>query len=268
MDQKDIIAHLKAELSSYDGLGGLFLAGSFGNETADQYSDVDFVAVLDRDDDHQRFVAHWKATLEDAIEIVFWNQFGTGPFLLNAVAENWLRVDLITTTEGAFRNRSRDSVVPLIDANDLHGQLSTQAVPMPPSKEKIAATISEFIRVLGLLHVAIGRGEFYTGVVGAGLQRDHILALLKARGVSDSSGGALHLSKDISDADMQLLCALPYPGPTRAELIKAHAEMARVFFPLARQISSDLDLAFPEAFLAATRNVLKAQLGEEFDISW
>ena len=62
---------------------------------------------------------------------------------------------------------------------------------------------------------------------------------------------------------MALLAALPYPGPDRDELIDAQAALARVFFPLARQLADQVQIEWPEAFEAATRRRLGATLGPD-----
>jgi len=46
MDQQTLIARVTAALADDQRIRGLFLSGSFGRGTADQYSDVDFWAVV------------------------------------------------------------------------------------------------------------------------------------------------------------------------------------------------------------------------------
>jgi hypothetical protein len=74
-------------------------------------------------------------------------------------------------------------------------------------------------------------------------------------------GGALHPSRLLRRDQIALLEALPYPGPDRDALIAAHVAMAEAFLPIARRMSRELGLAWPEAFEAATFRHLEAELG-------
>ena len=67
---------------------------------------------------------------------------------------------------------------PLIDPDDLHSALPDDLPPGAPKPARVQGLIEEFIRVLGLLPVAIGRGEHVVAARGAGLLRDKLIDLM------------------------------------------------------------------------------------------
>ncbi|MBY3389195.1 hypothetical protein [Rhizobium laguerreae] len=52
-------------------------------------------------------------------------------------------------------------------------------------------------------------------------------------------GGALHLSKVLPEADMDLLLSLPFPKPNREEVIDANFDIARHFLPRAYDLGGE-----------------------------
>jgi hypothetical protein len=105
-------------------------------------------------------------------------------------------------------------------------------------------------------------------VWGAGLQRDHIAALLTLRDGIRNSGGALHQSKTMSAPSMALLHSLPYPQPNRDAVINAHIALAHHFFPLARDMAKTHGADWPQAFEDATKRILLLSFGDRFDTNW
>lgn len=271
MDRTALIDKIVGLTAGDPAVRGLFLSGSLGRGDGDQYSDIDFVAVLG-DDDHQAFAVRWRAALEAIAEVVFWHQRGTSEVLLNAVTADWQRVDVFTTRQAAFQSRTQDTLKPLIDHDGLFAALAPKTVPRGADRDRVAWAIGEFIRVLGLLHVAAGRKEYYVAVIGAALLRDQLVTIMtemgKIEGRGGDDGGVLHLSKVLSREDMQVLTSLPFPRPERAAVVEAILQTARVFFPRARALASALDLEWPAAFEQATARVLQVHLGAEFDVTW
>jgi hypothetical protein len=74
-------------------------------------------------------------------------------------------------------------------------------------------------------------------------------------------GGVLHPSRLLTPAQMAVLRQLPYPRPEREAVIAAHVAVAAVFFPLAREMAARIGTVWPDAFEAALRRRLKAELG-------
>ena len=263
MDQQALIEAIQAPMD-IEAVHGLFLAGSFGRGTADQWSDVDFIAVVA--DGQERAVAdHWRAALQQITPIVFWNELARGVLVLNAISEEWLRCDVTIVARKDFGTRAKDTVKPLIDRDGIYATLPDSLSPRQPDAGTVRYLINEFIRMLGLLPVGAGRGEYVTMVLGLGMMRGHLESLLMQDVTAPDPGGILHQSKLLPPEQMRLLASLPYPRPERDALIEANFAITREFMPRARAMAKRLDIEWPEAFEAATRRRLAATLGTEAD---
>ncbi|KRA99147.1 hypothetical protein ASD83_01025 [Devosia sp. Root685] len=267
MNQQDIIAAAKTAFAGDEAVRGLFLSGSFGRGTADEWSDVDLLAVVGKDD--QRGVAdRWRKALSALAPVVYWNELERGGFLINAVTEDWLRCDLNIVTPENFGRRAKNTVRPLVDRDGVYDWLPDSLPPRQPDKGTVSYLIHEFIRMLGLMPVGLGRREYVTMVLGVGMMRGHLEALLMQDVSNPDPGGILHQSKLLPPEQMDLLKSLPYPGPKREALIEANFAIAREFMPRAKAMAERLGIVWPDAFEAATRKRLAATLGGEAGRSW
>lgn len=266
MDQQQLIEAVKAPMD-IEAVRGLFLAGSYGRGTADEWSDVDLIAIVA--DGQERMVAdHWRAVLQQITPIVFWNELPRGVIVLNAISEEWLRCDLTIATSKDFGRRARNTVKPLIDRDGVYDALPDALPPKEPDAGTVRYLIHEFIRMLGLMPVGVGRGEYVTMAVGVGMLRGHLEALLMQDVTLPDPGGILHQSKLLPPEQMRLLASLPYPRPEREALIEANFAIAREFMPRARAMAERLDITWPDEFEAATRRRLALTLGEEVGRAW
>ncbi|UWU29176.1 nucleotidyltransferase domain-containing protein [Rhizobium sp. WSM1274] len=264
MDQTEFIKLVAAKLSDETTVRGLFLGGSFGRGTPDSHSDVDLIALVEPD--HQdEAIATWRSLLEGISPVVFWNQRGQGHVLLNAITEDWLRCDLSIMPPSAFIDRAQDTVKPLIDRDGFYNVLPEALPAKGPDPAKVKYLINEFIRVLGLLRVVVGRGEYLTAVTGIGMLRDHFMNLMLEEVNVPDRGGALHLSKVLPEADMDLLLSLPFPKANREEVIDANFDIARHFLPRAYDLAAKLNLPWPDNFEKATLRFLATSLGPSPD---
>ncbi|MBM7070114.1 aminoglycoside 6-adenylyltransferase [Actibacterium sp. 188UL27-1] len=239
----------------------LCLAGSLGRGAGDDFSDYDFVGVVDPAE-RAEVAKRFRTACEILQPVVLWRQMGRPPALINAILQDWTRIDLFMTDRAAFERRAQTDLLVLHDPDNIVATLP-QVVPAPDPKGRVAYAIEEFIRVLGLISVVIGRGELHTAIWGVALEKDQLITIMQVTGGLDSAGGALHLSKTLLPADMEALMALPYPGPDPDEILASHFAMARAFFPRARALAAELDLTWPTAFEAATRDLLVARFGPE-----
>jgi hypothetical protein len=248
-------------------LDGLFLAGSHGWGRADQYSDLDFVLIAEPDLKPD-LARKWRETLDRLFTVVFCNQWNPGGLLVNAITDDWLRIDVFMETQKEFAARDGNAVRSVIDPLGLHSDLQTYPQTRDADLDRVQFVIQDFIRVLGLLYVCIGRREYYTIIMGVGLLRDNLMALMMEETGQRDTGGILHLSKVLSSEDMGIINDLPFPGHDRDELIAANIGIARVFMPRAKALAKRLDIEWPTAFEAATLQKLKSEFGAEFDVSW
>jgi hypothetical protein len=228
----------------------LFLSGSHGAGMADAFSDVDFVAVAVRDN-HAQVAALWRDAVQAAEPVVYWSERRGQVILLNAVTERWLRCDLVIAAPGDFGRRSKAGLIVLFDRAGLYAGLPDVLPPATPNPESVAGIINEFIRIMGLLPVGLGRGEHVLLVKGVALLRDLLCDLMLEDCPLPDRGGALHLRRLLTPAQMEVLHKLPYPGPERDPLIAAHLAVAAVFFPVAREMAARLEVVWPAALEAA-----------------
>jgi hypothetical protein len=267
MLQDQIIQAVSSALLDHEELRALFLVGSFGKGTADAYSDIDFLAVVE-EGKKAEFPSVWRKILESIAPVVFWNQRPLGGTLINVVTADWVRCDLSIPADNKLGHWSKDTVRVLLDRDGLYETLPPYLTYKGPNTGRVTYLVNEFIRVLGLLSVGMVRGEYFLGTVGAGLLRDHLSSLLvEETGIPDP-GGALHLSRLLSADQMQVLLSLPFPEPERKSIIEAHLATARAFMPRARAMAQKLDIPWPQPFEDATLRNLQRQFGEEFDVSW
>ena len=104
--------------------------------------------------------------------------------LVNAITEDWRRRDLVLVPPADFaeQKRARDTLGVLLDRDGLHDRLPETPPPRTRDPGRWRSSVEEFIRVLGLLPVGLGRGEPVLPVRGAGLRRDLLTADALGRG--------------------------------------------------------------------------------------
>src|SRR5260370_14153382 len=173
MNQSLFIERIKTTLQSDPRVRAVFLSGSFGDGTADQYSDVDLILVTEHGG-QEDFLRSWLAILGTICKVVFWQRPFPGVPLLNAITSEWLRCDLLVFDSDQLRIRSQDSLKVLLDESNLYTTLPADD-PMKGGPSNFAAIVNEFIRVLRLAPVAIGREEYAVAVTGVGLLRSSLI---------------------------------------------------------------------------------------------
>jgi hypothetical protein len=262
--EPQIYIDLTAEkLPKAQGLIGLFLGGSYGNGRADAVSDIDFVAVADHVG-HAQIANHWRDVLETLEPLVSWRERISAHSLINTITQSWMRLDLIIIPTDTFAGRVQSGLKPLYDPTGLYDLLAETAPAYTPSPQRVACILDEFFRVFGMAPVALARNEYVTMVWGTSLMRDLLRDIMLEDCPLADRGGAMHLSTLISKGDMQLLEAMPYPGPNGPDLIRAQCKIAETFLPRARALAERVGAEWPEAFEAATRAHLQETHGISF----
>lgn len=262
MTHAKIIDTITEAVRDIPGIKALFLSGSYGNGLADAYSDIDFIMVTDggASDD---VAAIWKDAVGKTGDIVLWWDRTTVPVLINAITADWTRTDLIILKPEQMQVHAQNTLKPLFDHDGLYERLRETAVPPAPNPDRFKRQIEEFIRILGLLHLAAGRKEYINGVLGVFHLRNLLVDLLIAETNAPNRGGVLHLNRLITDAQKEVMTALPPAVPTRDAMIAAHLAYAAAYLPRARKRAVQLDVAWPEQFEAATWAKLQETLGVE-----
>ena len=264
MDQQNLISRLAGSLRADADLRALFLAGSLGRGDSDQFSDVDLVAVVEPEA-QERFAARWRVLLDEITPVVFWWAPRGIKTLVSAITEDWLRCDLFMVPPGSLGGRAKSTLAPLIDQDDLYATLPDDLPAGAPNPKKVQGLIEEFIRILGLLPVVMGRGEHIVAARGAGMLRDLLIDLMIEDAALPGGHGALHLSRLLPPEDMALLASLPPAEPHRPDL-EPHFATARAFIPRAQQMARDLGIEWPESFAKATARHLEAAVGVRLDL--
>ncbi|MEO3998168.1 hypothetical protein [Mesorhizobium sp. CAU 1732] len=273
MKQQDFVDYSATALAGETQLKALFLGGSFGRRTQDEFSDLDFIGLAEIAD-HKAVSDLWRGMIDAYSPVVFWSARIGDTTLINAITTDWLRVDLWLLGRQSFVERTKSgaipyaqsTLIPVIDGANVMADLPPHPALPASSPGQVEYTINEFIRVLGLIAVGMGRGELVLGVTGAGLLRDLLTRLMVEETASPDRGGMLHLSRTITPAQMDELLALPYPRPNRGEILVAHGALARAFFPKAKRLALQLRIEWPAPFEEATKEHLRRAFGSEMEL--
>ena len=240
----------------------LFVAGSLARGDADEYSDLDLVLIA-QPEHHESLAALCRGYLQQCQEVVYWKP-GGAPLQLQAITAEWLRCDFTILTPAAARLRARAGLAVVWDRARIGETLRAAPGHDAERAERIAAIIDEFLRLLGLLEVVVGRGETLLGVQHAQRLRVQLVALLLEADAAPDRRAALRLDSCLSEESHALLRALPEALPELASVRDAHIACARVFLPRARTLAGNLGIPWPERFVSATRRVWE-RLGLELE---
>lgn len=262
MTRDDLLARLTVQAQEDERVLALLLAGSLGRGEGDAWSDLDLIAVI-APEAHPAFVEGARAWMERAAPLVLWRSPYPGLPLFVTATEDWLRCDLTVTAPGRVTS-AKDGCRPLVDRAGVWGALPATLATRGPDPARVAALVEEFIRVLGLLPVGLGRGELVVVVSGVAMQRTALIALLIEELGLPQPPGALHLSRLLSPDDMRMLSALPAAEATRASVLIANHAIAAAFVPRARKLMARVGARWPERFWNTTVAHLQRTLGAEW----
>lgn len=262
MDHHHITGPITEALMAAPSLRALFLGGSFGNGLADAYSDFDFVLIAD-EGPTDAIAAHWRRAVEQTGEVVLWWDRNTRPHLINAVTADWTRTDTLILKPDQLTGLTQDCYIPLIDPDGLFNALPELSKRTALSPARLQYQIEEFIRILGLLHLAAGRQEYINGVLGIFHLRNLLVELMIEETAAPHRGGALHLNRLLNAGQRDLLTSLPAPVAAREAMIVGHLAYATAYLPRARIMAEARGVAWPERFEAVTWNKLGETLGIE-----
>lgn len=260
--QAALIEAIHRTLEADERVEAAWLAGSFGNATADDFSDIDvLVLVTEPWEDAARDYAR---DLRAIAETVLANPLFGGR-VLNVVTAEWDRLDLSFVTAQDLSRYDRGALKPLFNKTGAEPPARDRE-PYQPPPEKIAGMIWEFFRVLGLMPVVFGREEYVISASGVELQRRGLIDLMieANRIAPEDRGGALHLRRLVTPEQHALLAALPPVWADPAALIAVNMAIARLYLPLARQLAGETGAEWPAALEHATRRRLRHAMGIEF----
>lgn len=263
MTRDELIAAFAVAAEGHDGIDALLLAGSLGRGEGDAWSDVDLIVVTPPAM-HAAFVEGVRAWAAAVAEPVHWRQVYPGLPLFHAVTADYLRYDITVTTLERV-TESADRVRALVDKVGLQARLPVTRERPPVSAAAVFDIVEEFLRILGLLPVAVGRSDYAAVSAGVGLLRQQLQALMVLEQRPVTPPGALALRRVLPSADLATLTALAgHPATTREGGIGANLAVAEVFLRRARPLAAAAGAAWPDALEAAVRGHLARELGVGF----
>ncbi|MGZ5932950.1 MAG: nucleotidyltransferase domain-containing protein [Rhizomicrobium sp.] len=258
--QQSLIDAIVRVLSADGRIESAWLTGSLGKGAGDEFSDVDVTVVVP--DASYDALRHYSGDLSMVANVVRINIVSGR--VLNAITDLWARFDLTFVKPNEF------AVMPLAAARPLINRGTPQRVfaappPYKTTAPRVLQLSNEFIRVIGLTPVGIGREEFTILQEGVGLLRRMTLDLmLEANGIGPQArGGALHMNLFLTQEQRRTLESVPPVGATRESVIAADIALARIFLPLAKKLAAETGAPWPSLFEDATRAHLARTLGAQ-----
>jgi predicted nucleotidyltransferase len=258
---KNLLDALVEALSAEPAVRAAWLAGGLGRGEADAFSDIDLLILADERGASEAAAACERVAAKIGEPVVVNRLFGGR--VLNFTTAAWQRFDFVIAEPADLVRYDRRALAPLFNRTDHEPPEQDIAFPSPP----LRPMIEEFLRILGLSVVGLGRGEWIASQRGFGLLRDLIIAVMEEAGrdAGAAPGGALSLNRRLTADQRAALEALPNPAADHAALLAANLAAARLFLPLARDLARRRGVDWPEALEAATRAHLKARLDVELE---
>ena len=263
VEQQALIDAIRRALEADGDIEAAWLAGSLGRGKGDVFSDVD-VLVLASAGRLEDVMARYARDVSMIAEPILMNPLFGGR-VLNVVTADWRRFDLsfieageldrydVAVLSGLFNRTGREP--------PCGGSVVYQTAP-----EHLLKLVNEFLRVLGLLVVGIGREEYVIGLTGVDLLRQMTVELmLEENGVGPTDrGGALHRNPLLTPEQQRELATLAPVSADRAGIIAADIALAQIFLPRARRLAQRIGMVWPHDFETATRRHLQDRLGVAF----
>jgi hypothetical protein len=259
-DQQSLLEALETALRSDVRIASAWLTGSLGSGRGDAWSDIDITLVAGADD-----IPGLLGDLMDpdgplpatALRL---SQFGR---LVNGTTPELQRFDLLLSTPDEFA-RQNPAAVKLLFGDASQGPAERAAPPSDPGAvaRRVEALVTEFLRVLSLATVPVGRREWVVMQDGVGhLRRLLIELMLEENGVGPAErGGAKKLYAFLTADQIAELEALVPPRAIEAELLAANRDLRDRFLPRARRVAEANGAVWPAAWEAAVMSGLARDL--------
>jgi predicted nucleotidyltransferase len=252
--QQQLVDRVRDDLLTDDRVRGLWLTGSLATGEDDSFSDVDMFVVVS-EDVLADYLDGWPSFAE-AYSPLLARRLGPAP-VFNHVLHGWLRWDVVVGTPAEVGNLDRTQVSEVFNLDGLAPSSPSHRGADPAVVQELT---EEFLRVLGLLPVVLGRNELVTAVSGAGILRQLLTTLLRYRAEGDRLSGALHLNRVLPADEVTALAALPPVYADRGAVVRLHLACAAMFLPVARELLGD---GYPFDLEAACWSHLRAHLGTD-----
>ncbi|HQT53744.1 nucleotidyltransferase domain-containing protein [Phenylobacterium sp.] len=260
--QASLAGMVAAALGADKRIRSVWLYGSLGRGDGDAWSDVDLVAEVHEADRAGCLADYRRGQPGMPPMILAMALYGR---ILAATTPDWERFDISFVSPTELAGMDGGALKPLRGERTLHPEAHS-AQPDHRAGERVEAMVIEFLRILGLLPVAVGRGEWLVAQQGDGLQRRLLIDLMvEENGVPPSArGGAKKLNAFLTPEQRAVLEALRPPAAQPGAVIDAAADLARLFLARARPLVDRLGATWPAAFEQATRRHLQTTMAFSF----
>lgn len=254
-----LVRSLTVMLQKEPGIQAAFLGGSYGRGEQDAYSDIDIVAVTPSD--LPTLLEAIRAQIHALLEPdILFSKVLPGSLVLNVITRGWDRFDISLINHDRLNQYYKDELIVLFDHADI-----TRLLPPTRPNEAFPTTqlqdvTEEFIRILGLLPVVLGRENHVSATSGIQIMKDLLIRLMKLE-YRDMHGpqphiGALSLKKTISPENYNLLAGLPPVVQEPEAIIALNRRLAEIFLLKSKSLYKKYAMTWPEDFVQVTLNHL------------
>jgi predicted nucleotidyltransferase len=250
--QSELAAAIVRALSPMEGVVGIWIDGSLSRDSGDAHSDVD-IGVAVADDRLSSLLETIPAVLKDQCHAVLVKVAGR---LVNLVTPEWTRADIFVRTASEIAGGVPGPVEVTYDPDGSVRQVDSGVATVPVAR--LGEAVEEFIRLIGLLPVAVARGEWIGAYVATGGMAAMVTEVMQYENGTHRIGGALRLSDRLTPEQKAVFDALPPLHPDRIAVVETQLALARSFFVHARRVAAALEVPYPEAAEAAVRAHLDA----------
>lgn len=259
-DQQSLLEALETALRADDRIGSAWLTGSLGAARGDAWSDIDITLVVAADDMSGLLgdlMAQDGPLPATALRL---SQFGR---LVNGTTPKLQRFDLLLATPEEFaRQKAADVKLLFGDASQGPTERPRPAPDPAAVARRVEGLVTEFLRVLSLAPVPVGRREWVVMQDGVGhLRRLLIELMLEENGVGPAErGGAKKLYPFLTPEQIAELEALVPPRAVEADLLAANRDLRDLFLPRARRVAQATGAVWPADWEAAVMSGLARDL--------
>lgn len=263
-EQQELLDAIGRVLEGDAEIEAAWLGGSLGRGGGDAFSDVDVVALVAPGPAAEVGLRYCRDVASIARPALAQPLYGGR--VLNVVTMDWRRFDVSFVEAGELARFDAARLICLFNKGG-HAPPRGAAAAYQASPEAVLKLVNEYLRILGLLVVAVGRQEYVLGLTGLELLRRLTLDLmLEENGVGPAErGGALRRNPLLTADQRRELEGLTPVAANRAGIIAGNVELAAIFLPRARRLAKRTGMTWPAAFEAATRRHLLERLGMSID---
>ncbi len=258
-EQQALINGLTRVLEAEPAVEAAWLAGSLGLGQGDVFSDVDVLALAS-DGRAEDVSASLTAKLPDIATPVLVNALFGGR-VLSVVTEDWDRFDIsIVEAEDLHRYNAADLQI-LFNKGERAPPTRPDA-PYRTAPDTLLKLVQEFLRVLGLAVVVVGREDYALALSGVDhLRRMTFDLMLEENEIAPwKRGGALHRNPLLTHEQREAMASIPPQSATRESVIEADRAFAALFLPRAKRLAAEIGMAWPVELEEAARRVLLLKL--------